>query len=125
MGSDGVGLLGEAATRAVRDAEDVDAAQRKRAAVEKGCRDLEDKVKPLLVAVESRSARVAGQVREVLERAKALQARHAKQLSDRVDLVKKGSTMGEVSRKLAPGQDALDAARRDLKNAIETVFGAY
>ncbi|KAG2439265.1 hypothetical protein HXX76_004626 [Chlamydomonas incerta] len=115
----------EAATRAVRDAEDVDAAQRKRAAVEKGCRDLEDKVKPLLAAVESRSARVAGQVREVLERAKALQARHAKQLSDRIDLVKKGSTMGEVSRKLAPGQDALDAARRDLKNAIETVFGAY
>lgn len=34
----------EAATRAVRDTEDVDAAQRKRAAVEKGCKDLEDKV---------------------------------------------------------------------------------
>ncbi|KAG2453544.1 hypothetical protein HYH02_001763 [Chlamydomonas schloesseri] len=115
----------EAAARAVRDAEDVDAAQRKRAAVEKGCRDLEDKVKPLLAAVESRSARVAAQVREVLERSKALQGRVAKQLADRADLVKKGGSMGEIARKLAPGQDALDAARRELKNAIETVFGAY
>ncbi|PNW75344.1 hypothetical protein CHLRE_12g523300v5 [Chlamydomonas reinhardtii] len=115
----------EAATRAVRDTEDVDAAQRKRAAVEKGCKDLEDKVKPLLAAVESRSARVAGQVREVLDKSKALQARYGRQLAERVELVKKGSTMGEISRKLAPGQEALEAARRELKNAIDTVFGAY
>ena len=31
----------------------------------------------------------------------------------------------EISRKLAPGQEALEAARRELKNAIDTVFGAY
>ncbi|PNW75348.1 hypothetical protein CHLRE_12g523340v5 [Chlamydomonas reinhardtii] len=71
------------------------------------------------------SSRVAGQVREVLDKSKALQARYGRQLAERVELVKKGSTMGEISRKLAPGQEAPEAARRELKNAIDTVFGAY
>ncbi|PNW75347.1 hypothetical protein CHLRE_12g523340v5 [Chlamydomonas reinhardtii] len=64
-------------------------------------------------------------VREVLDKSKALQARYGRQLAERVELVKKGSTMGEISRKLAPGQEAPEAARRELKNAIDTVFGAY
>ncbi|KAG2498961.1 hypothetical protein HYH03_003150 [Edaphochlamys debaryana] len=114
------------ATAAVREPADADTAQRERAGVEKRLRDLEDKVKPLVAAVESRSARVAGQVRDVLDKSKGLQARYAKQLSDRIDLVKKGTaSMAELNRKLAPGQDSINAAKKDLDNAIATVFGTY
>ncbi|EFJ50952.1 hypothetical protein VOLCADRAFT_103748 [Volvox carteri f. nagariensis] len=113
------------ATNQVRDAADVDAAQREKANVEKRLKDLEEKVKPLLLAVESRSVRVAAQVRDVLEKTRSLQGRYYKQLADRIDLVKKGTGMSEVSRKLAPGQDALNAAKRELEGLTTTVFGAY
>lgn len=46
-----------------------------------------------MAVVESRSSRVAGQVREVLDKGRGLQARYVKQLGDRIDLVKKGLGM--------------------------------
>ncbi|GFR43910.1 hypothetical protein Agub_g5044, partial [Astrephomene gubernaculifera] len=116
--------LAKAASR-VRDTPDVEVAQRERAAVEKRLKGLEDKVAPLVAAVESRSARVGAQVREVLERSRGLQGRHAKQLAERCELVKKGVAGAELTRKLAAGQEALAAAQRELEAAIETVFGAY
>ncbi len=60
-------------------------------------------VKPLLLAVEAKSARVASQVRDVLEKSRALQARHFKQLSDRIDVIKKGGTVGVSPHKSAEG----------------------
>ncbi|KXZ52728.1 hypothetical protein GPECTOR_8g121 [Gonium pectorale] len=82
-------------------------------------------VKTLLAAVESRFARVAGQVRDVLERSCGLQARVAKLLAERVEMVKKGAAVSEINRKLAPSQEAICAARHELEGAISTVFGAY
>lgn len=112
-------------TAGVREAGDVDEAQRERAGIEKRLRDLEEKVKPLVAVVESRSSRVAGQVREVLDKGRGLQARYVKQLGDRIDLVKKGLGMAEINRKLSPGQAGIAEATRDLEKAIGVVFGAY
>ncbi|GIL70757.1 hypothetical protein Vretimale_3842 [Volvox reticuliferus] len=113
------------ATNQVREASEVDNAQREKTTVEKRLKDLEEKVKPLLAAVESRSVRVGSQVRDVLEKARLLQSRYFKQLADRIDLIKKGTGLSEISRKLAPAQDALTAAKRELDGAITTIFGAY
>ncbi|KXZ52725.1 hypothetical protein GPECTOR_8g119 [Gonium pectorale] len=109
----------------LKESAHVDSAARERAAGEKRVKDLEDRVKPLLAAVESRSARVAGQVRDVLERSRGLQARVGKLLAERVEMVKKGAAVSEINRKLAPSQEAVAAARRELEGAISTVFGAY
>ncbi|PNH06279.1 hypothetical protein TSOC_007366 [Tetrabaena socialis] len=82
-------------------------------------------VKPLLAAVESRSAREAGRVREVLEKARAQQGRYTRQLSDRIEAVKKGGSMSEITRKLSPGAEAISQAKRELEASIATVFGAW
>lgn len=124
-------LLGGLAkdSEGLRDASGVDAAARRRAGADKQLRDIDDKIKALVVTVESRSARVAGQVREVLAKLAGLRERQAKLAAERVELLKKqGSAapgMAELQRRLAPGVAAYADAKRELEGAIEAVFGAY
>mmetsp|Transcript_5675 Transcript_5675/g.12553 ORF Transcript_5675/g.12553 Transcript_5675/m.12553 type:complete len:602 (+) Transcript_5675:38-1843(+) len=112
-------------TASLRTADDGDHVARERSQLEASLNALDTKLKPLIVTVEAGSAKIAASLAAVLEKGKALQARYLKQLSERLDLAKKGVSNLEATKRLAPTQQQLLEAKRQFDAQLEALFEPF
>lgn len=101
------------AAESLDDAGGIEAAQNTRQAAERRLDALDKQAKPLIEALEAISSKAAAIARDHAAAGKALQSRAGKLVSERADLLRKGSGSQDAAKKTAAATRALQDARAE------------
>lgn len=107
------------------DSSEVESTNKDKAALETKLRDWDAKSTASLKDIEAISARVAGQAKEIVEKAKAQRAKYLKLVTDKADALKKGTSIQEAEKKLAASKKQLAESNAEFKESSETFFTPY
>eukprot|EP00199_Chlamydomonas_sp_CCMP681_P000252 CAMPEP_0119107630 /NCGR_PEP_ID=MMETSP1180-20130426/11512_1 /TAXON_ID=3052 ORGANISM="Chlamydomonas cf sp, Strain CCMP681" /NCGR_SAMPLE_ID=MMETSP1180 /ASSEMBLY_ACC=CAM_ASM_000741 /LENGTH=603 /DNA_ID=CAMNT_0007093147 /DNA_START=8 /DNA_END=1819 /DNA_ORIENTATION=- len=109
----------------VHGPEDAEAISKDKTLLESNFTVQENKVKALVSSLASAAPKAGERVSALQDRLRALQLRYIKLLVDRCDLVRKGATGSEASKKLSPISVGLQEGRTELAAAVEGFFAPY